>query len=231
MKNKLLFIIIFVLVVVLGVLAFSYNQVFSPNLDSYERPVSQIEVAGNKTDARESKEELFSPQKAEYKLNTQESTLKWQAGKFVGEDYYGKVPIQSGFLKAKEGEFYEGRFIIDMTGMSSENGSDGLMGHLKDSDFFDVKNFPTAQFELNEMIPQNESTYKVSGDLTILGETETIDFEAIPSQKEEGVRIQADFEIDRTKWGIQYGSGTYFSDLGDRAIRDDIRFSLDLIFD
>jgi hypothetical protein len=41
---------------------------------------------------------------------------------------------------------------------------------------------------------------------------------------------KADFVIDRTKWDIKYGSGSFFKEMGDKAIKDEIIFSLDLKF-
>ena len=40
----------------------------------------------------------------------------------------------------------------------------------------------------------------------------------------------AEFSIDRTRWGIEYSSGTIFAELGDKAIRDNIDYRLELVF-
>jgi hypothetical protein len=39
----------------------------------------------------------------------------------------------------------------------------------------------------------------------------------------------SEFSIDRTKWDIKYDSGNFFQDLGDRAIKDDIYFNINIV--
>jgi hypothetical protein len=39
----------------------------------------------------------------------------------------------------------------------------------------------------------------------------------------ENVRVDADFELDRTLWDVRFGSGKFFEDLGDNVIDDNFR--------
>jgi hypothetical protein len=47
----------------------------------------------------------------------------------------------------------------------------------------------------------------------------------------EGDRLMAtaDFSIDRTDFGVTYGSGNFFKEIGDKAINDDMMFTLNIV--
>jgi len=71
----------------------------------------------------------------------------------------------------------------------------------------------------------------VTGDLTIRNETHEISFPAtIVEEGARGLLIDALFEIDRTRWGIVFDSGSVFFDLGDKVIKDGITFGFSLVF-
>ena len=43
------------------------------------------------------------------------------------------------------------------------------------------------------------------------------------------VRVKSEtFSIDRTKWGINYGSKSIFDNLGDKFIDDDMEITIDV---
>ena len=64
----------------------------------------------------------------------------------------------------------------------------------------------------------------------VLFETNEISFLAIV-ENTDSLNIQAQLDIDRTKWGITYGSGSFIEDLGDKAIKDEISYDLNLVFE
>src|SRR5688572_10307003 len=52
-------------------------------------------------------------------------------------------------------------------------------GHLRSNDFFDMDTYPEIHFASTSVVEVDDSTYRVTGDLTIKGETRpvTIDFD------------------------------------------------------
>ena len=87
---------------------------------------------------------------------------------------------------------------------------DKFLGHMKSADFFDVAKFPTATLKLSRI---KKGT--ASGELT----------KHHPADYLAGKYVgKATF--DRTKFGIIYGSGSFFKNLGDKLINDQI----DVIF-
>lgn len=78
---------------------------------------------------------------------------------------------------------------------------ENLTTHLKNADFFDVKRFPKASFNSTAVQAGEGSAVTITGDLTLLGQTHSLTFPATF----EGGKLTASFEIDRTKWGMEYG--------------------------
>lgn len=81
---------------------------------------------------------------------------------------------------------------------------DNLTNHLKNADFFDVNQYPTASFSSTQIEDHGDGTWTITGDLTLLGQTHSITFPATVST-DNGLKLTAEFEIDRTTWGMLYG--------------------------
>jgi polyisoprenoid-binding protein YceI len=97
---------------------------------------------------------------------------------------------------------------IDATSLWSDD--DKLTNHLKSPDFFNVRKYPSIIFESREIVPHAESeTPKavIKGDMQMLGKTVAVEVPITATVTDESVEIVAEFEIDRTKWGMVYGEG------------------------
>lgn len=169
---------------------------------------------------------LSLPVDEEYILDTENSLLTWEISKIVGNHHTGTVAIKEGSLTRENDEFTKGEFIIDMTTITETKDNQRFLNHIKSGDFFDVDNYPISTL----IIKSITEDYTVTADLTIMDQTNEISFPARVSTNNGKLHISADFEIDRTQWGITYGSGSFFEDLGDKAIKDEIKYSLELVF-
>ena len=75
---------------------------------------------------------------------------------------------------------------------------------------------------------ENGANYTVAGDHTIKGQTHPISFPANIVITKKMVKATGKVTIDRTLYGIKYGSGSFFDNLGDKAINNE--FSMDIQF-
>ena len=141
------------------------------------------------------------------------STVAWRGFKtYVEWEHRGTVNVQKGIFNVAEGKLVGGTITMDMTSISctdiEDQGKRGnLEGHLKSQDFFFVDSFPSAVFEIVEVLdPSEESKYStVTGNLTMRGTTNSIQFPADVMVSDEGVKFEAPpFSIDRTLWGVKY---------------------------
>ena len=167
------------------------------------------------------------------RVDAKSSTVKWIGSK-VASAHEGTINIQKGMLMIDHGTLVGGQFSIDMnsinnTDIESKEYSAKLEGHLKDEDFFNVEEFPTATITIIKAVKGTENNYSIIANLTIKGITHPITFDANVNVNGINFLATAKIKIDRTKWGIEYKSGNFFKDLGDNIILDEIEFDIFLL--
>jgi polyisoprenoid-binding protein YceI len=156
-------------------------------------------------------------------LNTSIVAFK---GNGVGKDHPGKFKLTEGNLTVADGKLTGGKFTIDVNSMTLDQTEDfitaKLRPHLLSPDFLDVAKFPTATFEITKVdtytpAPGDSSVVKganqtISGNLTLKGVTKNVTFPARVEVTENGAAAEANFDIDRTLWGIVYGNDQSLKD-------------------
>jgi len=84
--------------------------------------------------------------------------------------------------------------------------------HLRSADFFDAESFPELTFVVTKVERTDDSTWRVTGDLTIKGVTNpvSIDFEATGSARDPFGNLRVGFEgstsINRKDWGLTWNA-------------------------
>lgn len=173
-----------------------------------------------------------------YTIDHAASTLAWTGRNVIaGKAHTGTINISAGTLSVEGDNIAAGDFTIDMSSIANSDIENPeynakLVGHLKDTAFFFVADYPTASFVVTgvEAVSGEEGvTHHVSGNLTLRGVTKGIKIPANVSITEGAVNATADFVIDRSLWEVTYGSGSFFEDLGDNLIEDNIELSLTLV--
>ena len=141
-------------------------------------------------------------------INTKTSTIKW-IGELVfyfrGHDGY--INFKEGFFIKTNDKITGGEFVIDMNSMTNsdikeQEGKDGLIEHLKDPDFFDVKKYPLAKLVIRKVNYTNANDVHIEADLTIKEITKPMRFDAIFDYKKK--EMNAKFKINRRDWNVNY---------------------------
>jgi len=162
------------------------------------------------------------------KVNTETSSVEWIGKKITGQ-HNGTIKLQSGELAMTDGVLSGGSFVIDMSSIAvtdlSGGGAEKLKGHLMSDDFFSTEAHPTATLVITEVNKAGlRDELMVKGDLTIKGITKPISFPVLM----DGDKATADILVDRTNYDIKYGSGSFFDNLGDKAIDNDFSLKVNL---
>jgi polyisoprenoid-binding protein YceI len=163
------------------------------------------------------------------KVDASKSTINWVGKKVTGQ-HSGTVNIESGNLIFKDKKLTGGSFVVDMTSLTATDiqgeYAGKLNGHLKADDFFGTDKYPTSKLVFKSIASKGNGVYTVTADLTIKDVTAPVKFDITVN----GNTATTSFKIDRTKYGIKYGSGSFFDNLGDKTINDDFELTVSLKF-
>ena len=164
-------------------------------------------------------------------VKTDASTVTWKAYKVTGS-HTGTIDLKSGALIFDGDKLTGGEFMVDMptlvsTDLEGDPDSKGkLEGHLKSDDFFGVESHPTSKLVFTNVEATGKNSYEVTGDLTIKGITNPVTFDVSVY----GSKATATMKVDRSKYDVKYGSGSFFENLGDKTIYDEFDLVVDLEF-
>jgi polyisoprenoid-binding protein YceI len=173
-----------------------------------------------------------------YKLQPQLSTLGWE-GKAVTHGHNGTMNFSSGELLVKGSSIVGGTVTVDMKTMKATDIKDAesqgkFVGHMSSDDFFGAEKFPTSTFKIVSVTPikgaaKEADNVTIAGDMTIKGVTQRISFPAKAGVKDGIASATGKVTIDRTKFGLKYGSKSFFDSLGDKAINDTFDLTFNVI--
>jgi polyisoprenoid-binding protein YceI len=164
------------------------------------------------------------------KINTTTSTINWVGKKVTGQ-HTGTINVKDGTLVFKKKKLKGGLITVAMnsintTDLKAGEGKEKLDGHLKADDFFGTEKYPTAKIDFKLISDNGDGSYGVTADLTIKDVTAPVTFKIVVN----GNTATTNLKIDRTKYGIKYGSGSFFENLGDKTISDEFELAVALKF-
>jgi polyisoprenoid-binding protein YceI len=167
-----------------------------------------------------------------YNVDTEASKIQWLGSKVAGS-HNGTIDLEGGMVKVSGENVESGEFMIDMSSITVTDleGEDAasLKGHLQSGDFFNVQEYPTAKFVVTSINTENGQAM-LSGNLTMKDVTKNVSFPV--NVKYDGNKMMLNsetFTIDRTEWGIKYGSSSLADTVKDKAISDDIELTVNLV--
>ena len=160
------------------------------------------------------------------------SNIQWIGRKVTGE-HSGHIEVAGGFIVHADGKLTSGEILMNIQSITVDDIEDPkwnqkLVDHLKNDDFFNSEKYPTAKFVFTKFKGKGADTH-VSGNITIRDKT-------VPTNLVINVVVDADssystgtINIDRSLFGVKYGSGTFFEGLGDKMIMDEFTLNFKVI--
>lgn len=173
-----------------------------------------------------------------YRIDPQRSTVEW-AGRNVNSRHHGFVGISRGEIAVSDGTI-TGSCELDMTSIRNVDldGSEWqpvLHAHLNSDDFFFTSLFPRARFSIlgSSMVAEPFVTvpnYQLHGILELRGVKAEQSFWATVARTADGTLVaEAHFDLDRTRWNVNYGSARFFEHLGRHAVFEPISIQLRIV--
>lgn len=187
------------------------------------------DLAGDAVDVVEPPHPPITIENRPYTLIPEESALRW-TGRNDNGAHFGVLSLKSGEI---HGETLTGDVALDMTSIKNvdlegDELQPVLEAHLKSDDFFFTTLFPEAVFTIESAKPidgaaPTQQNYRISGALSLRGVKKPVTFNAsVKNTGETGEKlaIAANLDIDRTQWGVLYGSARFFHHLSYHVVYD-----------
>ncbi|MCH2227766.1 MAG: YceI family protein [Candidatus Caenarcaniphilales bacterium] len=163
-----------------------------------------------------------------------QSQITWSGSKGIKAlgTHTGTVAVKDGKVVINDaGEITKAEIEIDMSQIDNHDLSgewkDKLLTHLKSPDFFDTAKHASAEFKSKKVMKLANNKYKLIGDMTIKGiKREAAIIGEYSADKDHNFKGTMSF--DRTDFNIKFGSGQFFTNLGDKMIHDEVKLAFDI---
>jgi rhodanese-related sulfurtransferase len=172
----------------------------------------------------------------QYAVDGAASRLEWM-GRNLNGRHLGVIAVSGGEVCVKNGLLASGSITLDMGSIANLDLTDEgynhmLVSHLKSDDFFDVAHYPSAVYAIDgsEILPDGSVcslVYQVKGSLEMKGVRQELPLVAEVVPQPDGLlKARVLCDLDRTRWGVLYGSGRFFEKLGMHLVSDIVTVEL-----
>ena len=168
-----------------------------------------------------------------YVAESDSSSVFWGCRWLGGNKHDGDVYLEQGSVNIKDDGDISGNFIVDMStidcfDIKNVGTKNKLIGHLKSDAFFDVENHPKARLEIHSSENIGGNNFLFKGSLTIKSITNPIEMKGEVQKFDSGYSADIKLVFDRSKYDVRHRSASFFNDLGDRIISDDVFLNIKL---
>ena len=173
------------------------------------------------------------PGDGQYTMNPKTSIIQWK-GEKLGMTEIGTIPIRSCTISIQNEGLVAGNVVVEMNGIksTSQQGLEArnLADHLRSEDFFDVANHPTAAFIFESGKSDGRGGLEFQGKLNIKGISKVVSGNLRFSSSDPLVTTVS-MAFNRADFDVRYGSGTFFDNLGDGLISDEVILQVAMVED
>lgn len=166
-------------------------------------------------------------------IDTAHSEITFKVKHLVISTVTGRFNEFDAAIETDNDEFENATITFEAAIESINTGNEDRDNHLKSDDFFNAAEYPKMNFTSTSFRKTGDGEYKLTGDLTIRGNTKTIELDA-----EYGGTVvdpygnnKAGFEvigkIKRKEFGLKWGAVT---EAGSVVVSDEVKLNLNVQF-
>ena len=176
----------------------------------------------------------ISPEQGVYSVVIDETELSWIGKELSTKIHTGTLNLSNGIIQVDKDKTITGNVTINMSTINVTDlqgrAKEMLEGHLRSADFFEVKNFPDATLSFkSKSFNKLKNQINFEGELTIKDISNPILFNATLLESSPYLKAKAILSFDRSKYNVRFRSGSFFENLGDKLILDDIDVNITLV--
>ncbi len=177
---------------------------------------------------------IISPEQGLYSVVIDETELLWIGKELSTKIHTGTLNLSNGLIQVDNDKTITGNVTINMSTINVTDlqgrAKEMLEGHLRSADFFEVENFPEATLSFkSKSFNKLKNQINFEGELIIKDISNPIIFNATLLESSPYLKAKAILSFDRSKYDVRFRSGSFFENLGDKLILDDIDVNITLV--
>jgi polyisoprenoid-binding protein YceI len=164
-------------------------------------------------------------------VDTVHSNVGFTARHMMITKVRGNFTRVKGEVQLPEGSSIPLSIAAEIEAASVDTRDDQRDGHLRSADFFDVENYPRLTFKSTSILKVSDSTFDVTGDLTIRSTTKSVTFpvevegQATDPQGNRRIGYSARLRVDRRDFGLTFNQAL---ETGGVLISNEVDIELDI---
>jgi len=169
-----------------------------------------------------------------YSVVVDRTELSWIGKEISTKIHTGTLNLIDGTIQIIDENTINGNITIDMSSINVTDlqgrAKEMLEGHLRSADFFEVENYPNATLNFkSKSYNKLKNLIDFEGQLTIKDISNPIFFSATLIESSPYLKAKSILSFDRSKYNVRFRSGSFFENLGDKLILDDIDVNIVLV--
>ncbi|MAS78190.1 MAG: lipid-binding protein [Candidatus Marinimicrobia bacterium] len=169
-----------------------------------------------------------------YSVVVDRTELSWIGKEISTKIHTGTLNLSDGTIQIIDENTINGNITIDMSSINVTDlqgrAKEMLEGHLRSADFFEVENYPNATLNFkSKSYNKLKNLIDFEGQLTIKDISNPIFFSATLIESSPYLKAKSILSFDRSKYNVRFRSGSFFENLGDKLILDDIDVNIVLV--
>ncbi len=143
----------------------------------------------------------------EYEVDPTHTNIIFKIRHGSVSNFYGRFNLTQGTIHFDKDDFTKSNMnlVVQMNSIDTHNRTRD--GHLKGSDFFNVRQFDEAKFESTGITENEDGTYEIEGKFTLQGKTTVIKAQLLDIRTGvfnnfDVIGVEARFSIKRSDYGI-----------------------------
>ena len=169
-----------------------------------------------------------------YSVVVDRTELSWIGKEISTKIHTGTLNLSDGTIQIIDENTINGNITIDMSSINVTDlqgrAKEILEGHLRSAEFFEDETYPNATHNFkSKSYNKLKNLIDFEGQLTIKDISNPIFFSATLIESSPYLKAKSILSFDRSKYNVRFRSGSFFENLGDKLILDDIDVNIVLV--
>jgi polyisoprenoid-binding protein YceI len=164
-----------------------------------------------------------------YVFTPEKSSITW-TGDRGDDEFSGKLKVKEGYITFNDEEMSQAVIFADVQSIDCKSCGDAekardILEYIQSKEFLNVETMDFAVFKMyksSKVGDGKDRTYRIEGDLTIIGYSNTISIPVVVVEKKKKVYIEGKLSMNRSLWNLNNPK--------DSEIKEHIEQTIDLYF-